>query len=109
LRCYTVDDILHESCYTTKVGEGPRRNREAKMSAMSEFNNQTAPMLLQTGDPMDAAMVFEVQAENFNEIGIDQRIVQQMRDRAAQLRNMAMNPPQPQPGAEQPMPEGVPA
>ena len=101
LRAYTVDDILHEASYTTKVGEGPRRNREAKLDALDRFSNQTAPMLLGTGDPVDAAMVFDVQAEFFNEVGLDARIIEQMRGRAEQLRQIAMNPPPPPEAGQQ--------
>jgi len=90
MRAYTIDDILREANYTTTVGEGPRKNRQARLDAYDRMLNQTAPTMMQTGDPADAAIVLDVQADFFEDVGLPQKTVQKLRDRAEQLREMAM-------------------
>ena len=89
LRAYTLNDILHEAEYSTVVGEGPRHNRQARLDAYDRMLNQTAPTLMQTGDPMDAAIVFDMQAAFFKEVGGDERQIANLEARAEQLRGMA--------------------
>jgi hypothetical protein len=90
VRSYTVDDIMHEASYKVVVGEGPRHDRAARVEAYDRFLNQTAPALMQTGDPNDAAAVFRITAGYFDEVGMDQEHVRRLRDRADSLEQMAV-------------------
>jgi hypothetical protein len=103
LRAYTVDDIMHEATYKTYVGDGPRHDRAAKIEAMNSFFNQMGPTLAQTGNPKDMAIVYRNQAAYYDEIGMEQELILQLRARADELEAMA---DQPQPAPEAPANEG---
>jgi hypothetical protein len=60
------------------------------VEAYDRFLNQTAPALMQTGDPNDAAAVFRITAGYFDEVGMDQEHVRRLRDRADSLEQMAV-------------------
>lgn len=89
VRAYTVEDIMHEASYSVAVGEGPRHDRAARVEAYDRFLNQTAPSMMQTGDPNDAAAVFRITAGYFDEVGMDQEHVRRLRERADSLEQVA--------------------
>lgn len=95
IRAYTIEDVMHEANYETAVGDGPRHDRAAQIEALDEFHNQTAPVLAQSGNPADMAMVYLSQAERFERVGLSHDLVKQLRNRAEELQQLSMQPPQP--------------
>lgn len=84
---------LLETDYSIVSTSMRRHDYETKVDALKEMMNQVTSVQLQSADPMERAMAYDVMAEYYEAIGASDILVQQQREMAKNLRAQAMMPP----------------
>lgn len=90
-----------ETDYTIEADSIRRSDSTTLVDSYKEMANQLIPTLMQSPDPMDRALGFDMQAEYIKSMNGDAKLVKALKDRANAIRMMPPPMPGPPPGATQ--------
>lgn len=94
-----------ETDYAIEADSIKRRDIDQRIDSLKELMNQLVPTQIQSPNPMVQALGYSTTASYLDAIGAEKTVVQQYRQLADGMRQMAMAPAPQNPGAPAPQPK----